>query len=181
MCNSYLPTDRPKVKYPHSKINRPLYYYERLVGKLFSASYDGVEFRVFTHNDGIEIFIYNVNPHRVYSPITFDPSYVVRCGDIGIKHIIQSEFFKTFYAYIPDIVPYLNFQLFAPLDICPSFFPYSNGIIPDGCFEEFNLREMYYQTEGRKQYYNNQRMEYQRFTDRTQLRYDGYFTGGFGV
>ena len=66
MCNSYLPTDRPKVKYPHSKLNRPLYYYERLVKKLFSVSYDGVEFRVFTHTDGIEIFIYNVNPHRGY-------------------------------------------------------------------------------------------------------------------
>lgn len=181
MSNMCLPTDRPKVKYPHSKLNRPLYYYERLVKKLFSVSYDGVEFRVFTHNDGIEIFIYNVNPHRVYNPSTFDPSYEVRCGDIRIKHITQPEFFKTFYAYIPDIVPYLNFQLFAPIDIHPLSFPYSNGITPDGCFEEFNLREMYYQTEGRKQYYNNQRMEYQRMTDRTQLRYDGYFTTGFGV
>jgi hypothetical protein len=152
--HTFHPNYLPIVSRPFSNLKYPFQYYHRLIEEFFSFMYEGFDFRIIPYREGYDIFILNVNPYKEYNPSTFDPSYKVRSGE-DIKYITQFEFFETFYSYIPDIVPYLNFKLAAH----PSCFN-MGGVKFDhnGVFEEFNLREYYFREEGRRQYYNNERL-----------------------
>jgi hypothetical protein len=115
--------------------------------------YEGIDFRIIPYREGYDIFILNVDPsYKEYNPFNFDPSYRVKVGE-GSKLITSFELFQTFYAYIPDIVPYLNFKLVAH----PSHFN-MGGVKFDhnGIFEEFNLKEYYFREEGVRQYRRNE-------------------------
>jgi hypothetical protein len=171
MCNhTFNPNYLPKISYPYSYLKYPFQHYFRLIEDFLSFMYEGIDFRVIPHRDGYDIFILNVNPYKEYSPFNFDPSYRVKVGE-SFTHINSFELFQTFYAYIPDIVPYLNFKLVANP---PSYF--NMGDIKtdhNGVFEEFNLKEYYFREEGSRQYYSNERMtEYE--PKRRVVRYDEF-------
>lgn len=155
MCNHTFHSNYlPRVSRPFSNLKYPFQYYHRLIEEFFSFMYEGFDFRIIPYREGYDILILDVNPYELYHPFTFDPSYKVKVGE-DIKYITQFEFFETFYSYIPDIVPYLNFKLAAH----PSCFN-MGGVKFDhnGVFEEFNLREYYFREEGCRQYYNNERL-----------------------
>jgi len=141
------------VKYPYSNLNYPIHYYERMVENFFSSMYVGVEFRVISFTEGIGIIIYNVNPNKMYNPTSFDPCYVIKVGEKDVMRITEYDFFETFYSYIPDIVPYLNFKLVAPMDYM-SYHHYSQNsqVMSDGSFGDFNFREWYYKEEYGKEF-----------------------------
>jgi hypothetical protein len=170
MCNNFpSPNYQLKVSYPFSYLKYPHQHYFRLIEDFMSFMYDGIDFRVIPHREGYDIFILNVNPYKEYNPFNFDPSYRVKTEG-GFTHIHQFELFKTFYGYIPDIVPYLNFKLAAH----PSCFN-MGGVKFDhnGVFEEFNLKEYYFREEGSRQYYSNERMsEYEPIGN--MVRYDEF-------
>jgi len=150
MCSNSFPIYGTTVKYPYSKLDGPTYKYVRLIDQFFSSMYEGIEFKIVPYHEKIDILIFNVNPHKVYNPYNFDPSYVVKIFDgkeYKSTHITEREFFETFYSYIPDIVPYLNFKLIPPNDF--------NHLISGVC-EEFNLKNYYFESEHRKDYYRSQ-------------------------
>ena len=155
MCNyTFNSNYLPKVSYPFSKLKYPHQQYFRLIEDFMSFMYEGIDFMVRPYREGYDIIILNVNPYKEYNPLNFDPRYRVKVGE-DFTHINQFELFKTFYAYIPDIVPYLNFKLAAH----PSCFN-MGGVKFDhnGIFEEFNLKEYYFREEGSRQYYSNERL-----------------------
>lgn len=155
MCNhTFHPNYLPKVSYPFSKLRYPHQQYFRLIEDFLTFMYEGIDFRVMSYREGYDIIILNVNPYKEYNPFNFDPSYRVKVGEDS-KLITSFELFQTFYAYIPDIVPYLNFKLAAH----PSCFN-MGGVKFDhnGIFEEFNLKEYYFRAEGSRQYYSNERL-----------------------
>jgi len=154
MCsNTFHPNYLPKVSRPFSNLKYPFQYYHRLIEDFISFMYEGIDFRIIPYREGYDIFILNVDPsYKEYNPFNFDPSYRVKVGE-GSKLITSFELFQTFYAYIPDIVPYLNFKLVAH----PSHFN-MGGVKFDhnGIFEEFNLKEYYFREEGVRQYRRNE-------------------------
>lgn len=155
MCNhTFHPNYLPKVSYPFSKLKYPFQYYHRLIEDFMSFMYEGIDFRVRPHREGYDIIFLSVNPYKEYNPFNFDPSYRVKTGE-GSKLITSFELFQTFYAYIPDIVPYLNFKLVAD----PNHFN-MGGVKFDhnGIFEEFNLKEYYFREESIRQYHSNERL-----------------------
>lgn len=154
MCNTFRSNYLPIVKHPFSNLKYPYQEYFRLIEDFFTFMYEGIDFIVRPYREGYDIIILNVNPYKEYNPFNFDPSYRVKVGEDS-KLITSFELFKTFYAYIPDIVPYLNFKLAAH----PSCFN-MGGVKFDhnGIFEEFNLKEYYFREEGSRQYYSNQRL-----------------------
>ena len=119
-----------------------------------SFMYEEIDFRIIPYREGYDIIFLSVNPYKEYNPFNFDPSYRVKVGE-GSKLITSFELFQTFYAYIPDIVPYLNFKLAAH----PNHFN-MGGVKFDhnGIFEEFNLKEYYFREEGIRQYHSNKRL-----------------------
>ncbi len=143
MSNTFRSNYLPIVKHPFSKLKYPHQEYFILIEDFLSFMYEGIDFIVRPYREGYDIIILNVNPFKEYNPFNFDPSYRVRVGE-GSKLITSFELFQTFYAYIPDIVPYLNFKLVAH----PSHFN-MGGIKFDnnGIFEEFNLKEYYFRAE----------------------------------
>lgn len=157
MCNSYIPNIRQEVRYPYSNLKRHHGYYLRLVDVFFKSMYN------FNHHLALEqncivIEIHDVNPYKIYNPSNFEPSYKVKTLYGDVDFISTFEFFETFYGYLPDIIPYLEFELYEPYgyDRNNNLY-YMNGtqISGKGYFERFNLREFYYQYESRKQQYNN--------------------------
>ena len=156
MCsNTFHPNYLPKVSRPFSNLKYPFQYYHRLIEDFISFMYEGIDFRIIPYREGYDIFILNVDPsYKEYNPFNFDPSYRVKVGE-GTKLITSFELFQTFYAYIPDIVPYLNFKLVAH----PSHFN-MGGVKFDhnGIFEEFNLKEYYFRAESCRQYHSNERL-----------------------
>jgi len=155
MCNhTFHPNYLPKVSYPFSKLKYPFQYYHRLIEDFMSFMYEGIDFRIMSYREGYDIIILNVNPYKEYNPFNFDPSYRVKVGE-GSKLITSFEIFQTFYAYIPDIVPYLNFKLATH----PSCFNMGGDKFdPNGIFEEFNLKEYYFREESIRQHYSNERL-----------------------
>jgi hypothetical protein len=155
MCNNtFHPNYLPKVSYPFSKLKYPFQYYHRLIEDFMSFMYEGIDFRIIPYREGYDIIFLSVNPYKEYNPFNFDPSYRVKVGE-GSKLITSFELFQTFYAYIPDIVPYLNFKLVAH----PSCFNMGGAKFDhNGVFEEFNLKEYYFREECIRQYHSNERL-----------------------
>jgi hypothetical protein len=74
------------------------------------------EFRFYLKGEEtkIKIEIHDVHPSPVYNPLDFDPYYkVVSQYDGSYVDISSYDFFKTFFSYLPDIVPYLEFELYS--------------------------------------------------------------------
>ncbi len=169
MSNTFRSNYLPIVKHPFSKLKYPHQEYFILIEDFLSFMYEGIDFIVRPYREGYDIIILNVNPFKEYNPFNFDPSYRVKVGEKS-KLITSFELFQTFYAYIPDIVPYLNFKLVAH----PSHFN-MGGIKFDnnGIFEEFNLKEYYFREEGCRQYQMNERLsEYEPIGN--MVRYDTF-------
>ncbi len=154
MSNTFRSNYLPIVKHPFSKLKYPHQEYFILIEDFLSFMYEGIDFIVRPYREGYDIIILNVNPFKEYNPFNFDPSYRVKVGEKS-KLITSFELFQTFYAYIPDIVPYLNFKLVAH----PSCFNMGGAKFDhNGVFEEFNLKEYYFREECIRQYHSNERL-----------------------
>jgi hypothetical protein len=133
------------VKYPYSNIQNHHSFYVRLVSKFFESTFNNLDFQIFATETTIKIIVRSVNPHAIYNPFNFDPEYKVFNLKDEIKTIGEAELFNQFYSYIPDIVPYLEFEFFAyPLML--------DNVDLENPFKTFNLRQMYYDCEGRVNY-----------------------------
>ena len=168
--NSFRP---PNVKYPYSNLKYPTYHYEELIEDFLSSMYVGINFRVISFTEEIGIIVYDVAPNKIYNPSTFDPCYLVKIGEKDIQHISQYDFFKTFYSYIPDVVPYLIFSLVTPI----RYHSFGNiGSNPDGSFEKFDLRELFYKEEGRNNFHMRE-YRINNYMQNNMVRYDEF---GYG-
>jgi hypothetical protein len=154
MFNSHIPNIRQEVTYPFSKLKRHHGNYLRLVDVFFKSMYK------FNHYVAIEekcivIEVHDVNPHKMYNPSNFEPSYRVQTIGGDIDFISTFDIFETFYGYLPDIVPYMEFELYEPYgyDRNENHPVYDIPINSRGYFERFNLRDLYYQYESRRQQY----------------------------
>lgn len=151
MCYLQIPNLKQEVKYPHSKLKRHHGNYLKLVDQFFRSIYN-LNHYLALEEKFIVIEIHDVNPYNVYNPFDFEPAYKVKNidGDIGLISIY--EIFETFYGYLPDIVPYMEFELYG-CDRNENIFGDYNPSNSKGYFERFNLRDLYYQYESRKQQY----------------------------
>lgn len=144
------------VKYPYTNLKKHHGYYLSLVESFFKSTFD-VWFHVGLKENCISIKIHEVNPHKLYNPMNFDPSYKVRRRDqniYGYEYLNIHDLFDTFYKYIPDIVPYLEIELFVAHDFMYGSFGIDESKIRyDGCFETINFREQYYMEECRRYLY----------------------------
>jgi len=161
MCNSYIPNIRQEVKYPYSKLKRHHGNYLRLVDVFLKSMYN-FNYYITLEQNSIVVEIHDANPHKIYNPSNFEPSYRVKTIDGDVEFISTFEFFETFYGYLPDIIPYLEFELYPAYETYGDhrynefhFFMSDTPKNRKGYFERFNLREFYYQYESRKQQYNN--------------------------
>lgn len=97
--------------------------------------------------------IFDVFPSPIYRPDTFEPSYrFLKNDNVSSELISEHEIFNTVYSYIPDLVPYLEFELVF----------YTGGMLYEQREKHcFNLRKLYYEVCYReelyrhKQYYDN--------------------------
>ena len=131
------------VKYPYSNLEGHHSKYLKLVDSFFRVMYP-LNFYVSLEHNGIVIQIYGVNPHKIYNPQNFEPSYRVITNNNQIEFISTWDFFQTFYTYLPDIVPYLTFELYFPSGYM-ALNDYSNN--DGGYFDRFDMRELYYDAE----------------------------------
>ena len=151
MCSLQIPNIIQEIKYPYSKLKRHHGNYLRLVDVFFKSMYNFNHYISLEHNC-IVIEIHDVNPHKIYNPSNFDPSYTVNTLYGNVDFISTFEIFETFYGYLPDIVPYMEFELYG-YDRNENLFGYDMPINSRGYFERFNLRDLYYQYESRRQQY----------------------------
>ena len=142
------------IKYPFSNLKRYHGNYLRLVDEFFRSIYNFNHYIVLEEKC-IVIEIHDVNPYMMYSPSNFDPSYKVNTLYGDVDFISTFEIFETFYGYLPDIVPYMEFELYEPYgyDRNENLFGYETQTNSKGYFERFNLRDLYYECESRKQQY----------------------------
>ena len=152
MCNSYIPNIRQEIKYPHSKLKRHHGNYLKLVDQFFRSIYN-LNHYLALEEKCIVIEIHDVNPHKMYNPSDFEPSYRVKNIDGDVEFISTFEIFETFYGYLPDIVPYVEFELYAYDGSADIYFMDDTPKNSKGYFERFNLRDLYYQYETLKQQY----------------------------
>jgi hypothetical protein len=101
-----------QVKYPFSNLKKHHYCYMNLLCDFLKTMYD-VRFYLKGEETKIKIEIHDVQISPVYNPFDFNVCYRVLDFCSG-EYILISEydFFKTFYSYLPDIVPYLEFELY---------------------------------------------------------------------
>jgi hypothetical protein len=106
------------------------------------------KFQLYCEREHIQIIIFDVLPSFVYHPSTFDPSYrFLKNDNVSYELISEYEIFNTVYSYIPDLVPYLEFE----------FVFYMSGVFYEGKEKHrFNLRELYYDFCRREKYFNLQ-------------------------
>ena len=156
MCNfippNYFEPYYREVRYPHSNLKKHHSGYLRLLSEFFKTMFE-FKFHLYCERDHIQVMIFDVFPSPVYNPSTFDPSYrFLKNDNVSSELISEPEIFNTVYSYIPDLVPYLEFEL----------------VFTGGAFYEerekhcFNLRQLYYDVCNReeilrrqKQYYDN--------------------------
>ena len=105
-----------------------------------------LNFYVSLENNGIVIQIYGVNPNKIYNPQNFEPSYRSTTNNNQIEFISTWDFFQTFYTYIPDIVPYLTFELYFPYNYM-GLNGYGSNEKDERYFDRFDVRELYYDAE----------------------------------
>ena len=135
MDPNYFQPHYREVKYPYTNLKKHHSRYLRLLSEFFKTMYD-FKFHLHCERDYIQVIIFDVFPSPVYHPDTFDSSYrFLKNDNISVDLISSYEIFNTIYSYIPDIVPYLEFE----------FVFYIGGMF----YEEkekhrFNLRELYY-------------------------------------
>jgi len=141
------------IKYPYTNLTRHHSHYLKCVSVFFESMYDPW-FYVGTNETNIVIKILEVNPYKFYNPMNFEPSYRARTRGSDFFHISNYELFNNFYNYIPDIVPYLEVELFVAHDIIIGDLELKN-VRHDGCFETFNFRELYYMEETRNHFNNS--------------------------
>ena len=139
------------IKYPHSNLKGHHSKYLNLVDTFFRTMYP-LNFYVSLEDNGIVIQIYGVNPNKIYNPNTFEPSYKSTTNNNEIQYISHWDFFETFYIYLPDIVPYLTFELYFPYNYM-GLNEYGSNEKDERYFDRFNVRDLYYQYESRKQQY----------------------------
>jgi hypothetical protein len=160
MCNNISPNHfrlsyEHEVKYPYSNLKRHHGNYRKLVDVFFKSMYKYNYYTVLEEKC-IVIEIHDVNPYKMYNPHNFEPSYKVKTIDGDIDFISTFDIFETFYSYLPDIVPYMEFELYVPYGYDRSndlYFMHDITINSRGYFERFNLRDLYYQYESRRQQY----------------------------
>jgi hypothetical protein len=153
MCHLQIPNIRQEVKYPYSKLKRHHGNYLRLVDVFFKSMYN-FNYYISLEQNCIVIEIHDVNPYKVYNPSDFEPSYKVNTLYGDVDFISMFEIFETFYGYLPDIVPYMEFELYEPYgyDRHKDIYFMDDAQKTGKCyFERFNLRDLYYQYESRKQ------------------------------
>lgn len=139
------------VKYPYTNLKKHHGYYLRLVEMFFKSSFD-FWFYVGLKENSIIISIHEVNPYKLYNPMNFDPCYKVRKrSDNGYDHLFTPDIFDAFYKYLPDIVPYLEIELFVAHDFMRGSFGFDESKIRyDGCFETIDFKDLYFMEEGRR-------------------------------
>jgi hypothetical protein len=142
-----------EVRYPHSNLKKHHSRYLRLLSEFFKTMFD-FKFQLYCERDHIQVMIFDVFPSPVYNPSTFDPSYrFLKNDNVSSELISEREIFNTVYSYIPDLVPYLEFE----------FVFYIGGMLYEQREKHcFNLRQLYYDVCSReeilrrqKQYYDN--------------------------
>jgi hypothetical protein len=141
-----------EVRYPHSNLKKHHSRYLRLLSEFFKTMFD-FKFQLYCERDHIQVIIFDVFPSPVYHPSTFDPSYrFLKNDNVSSELISEYEIFNTVYSYIPDLVPYLEFE----------FVFYLGGVFYEQREKHrFNLRKLYYEVCSReeiyrhKQYYDN--------------------------
>jgi hypothetical protein len=102
-----------QVKYPFSNLKKHHYCYMELLYNFLKTMY---EFRFYLKGEETKIIIeiHDVHPSPIYDPSNFDAQYkVVSQYDGSYVNITSYDFFKTFFTYLPDIVPYLEFELYS--------------------------------------------------------------------
>lgn len=127
-----------QVKYPFSNLKKHHYCYMELLYKFLKSMY---EFRFYLKGEETKIIIeiHDVNPSPVYNPFDFDPYYkVVSQYDGSYVDISSCDFFKTFFSYLPDLVPYLEFEFYSfdkePFKTFDLRFQYNSEFINKGEF-----------------------------------------------
>jgi hypothetical protein len=132
-----------EVKYPYSNLKKHHSRYLRLLSEFFKTMFD-FKFQLYCERDYIQVIIFDVFPSPVYHPSTFDPSYrFLKNDNVSSDFINESEIFNTVYSYIPDLVPYLEFEF----------------VFIGGAFYEqrekhhFNLRQLFYEVCAREEIY----------------------------
>ena len=133
------------IKYPYSNLKGHHSKYLNLVDTFFRTMYP-LNFYVSLENNGIVIQIYGVNPNKIYNPQNFEPSYRSTTNNNQIEFISTWDFFQTFYTYIPDIVPYLTFELYFPYNYM-GLNEYGSNEKDERYFDRFDVRELYYDAE----------------------------------
>ena len=134
------------IKYPYSNLKGHHSKYLNLVDTFFRTMYP-LNFYVSLENNGIVIQIYGVNPHKIYNQSNFEPSYRATTNNNNeIQHISNWDFFETFYIYLPDIVPYLTFELYFPYNYM-GLNEYGSNEKDERYFDRFDVRELYYDAE----------------------------------
>ncbi len=160
MCNNsypnfYDPRYNREVKYPYSNLKRHHGNYLKLVDVFFKSMYKFNHYLALEENC-IVIEIHDVIPYKMYNPENFDPSYKVKTINDEVDFISAYDIFQTFYGYLPDIVPYMEVELYEPYGYDRNndlYFMPDKPINSKGYFERFNLRDLYYQYESRRQQY----------------------------
>lgn len=133
------------IKYPYSNLKGHHSKYLNLVDTFFRTMYP-LNFYVSLENNGIVIQIYGVNPNKIYNPQNFEPSYRATTNNNQIEFISNWDFFETFYIYLPDIVPYLTFELYFPYNYM-GLNGYGSNEKDERYFDRFDVRELYYDAE----------------------------------
>lgn len=151
MCN-YIPPNyfEPyyrEVRYPHSNLKKHHSRYLRLLSEFFKTMFD-FKFHLHCERDHIKVIIFDVFPSPIYHPDRFDVSYrFLKSNNVSDDLISECEIFDTVYSYIPDLVPYLEFELVF----------YIGGMFYEQREKHcFNLRQLYYEVCHREKYYNLQ-------------------------
>ena len=131
-----------EVRYPYSNLKKHHSRYLRLLSEFFKTMFD-FKFQLYCERDHIQVIIFDVFPSPVYHPSTFDPSYrFLKNDNVSSDFINESEIFNTVYSYIPDLVPYLEFE----------FVFYLGGAFYEQREKHcFNLRNLYYEVCGREE------------------------------
>ncbi len=141
------------VRYPYTNLKKHHSHYLKVVEDFFKSTYD-VWFYISLDETKIIIKIYEVSFNKVYNPMNFEPCYRVKTRDGSDTILISSyDFFNSFYNYLPDIVPYLEVELYVPRDFI-NIYRIDESHNPNGCFETFNFREQYYMESTRYQWDN---------------------------
>ena len=127
------------VKYPFSNLKNHHSKYFDLIKDLFET--ENFSFKLNLVDNGYVMDIYNVIPQPVYNPTNFEPTFRTECKDGSFGYIGKLNLFELYYNYLPDLIPYLDFNLYVHPNYQSLSFSATSGM-----FLGFNFREIYYDT-----------------------------------